>query len=202
MTAVAPIPLIQARRYADKIVEWLAPYCERLEVAGSIRRQRPFCADIDIVCIPKITEQKDMLGQVIGRENFCLSFLQNYISASASLSASSTRPRFISGGEKEGKQVILQLPKCQLDLWFADAETFGTRLLCRTGSKEHNVWLCQRAQTRGLHWDTYNGLTNVDLAEPVPASTEPELYTALGLGYIAPKDRERDWLAQNIDSGL
>jgi DNA polymerase/3'-5' exonuclease PolX len=190
------------RRYAGKICEWLGGMCERMEIAGSIRRGRAMVNDVDIVCIPKVEEHKDMLGAVIGRSNYLFDFLVDYVKGRNPLGSKGRLPHFISGGEREGKQVLLQLPKCQLDLWFADAETFGTRLLCRTGSKEHNIWLAERAGARGMHWDPYAGLSRVDRAEAVEASSEEEIYAALGLEWIEPKNREAGWLSRNIDSGL
>src|ERR1041385_1940247 len=41
-----------ARHYADKILEWLRPSCERIEVAGSVRRECATCNNIDVVYIP------------------------------------------------------------------------------------------------------------------------------------------------------
>jgi len=38
---------------AQKVKEFLAPHCERIEIAGSIRRKKPQIKDIEIVCIPK-----------------------------------------------------------------------------------------------------------------------------------------------------
>ena len=54
MTKEITIKLAQARKWADKIVAELDPLCDRIEVAGSIRRRRPEVHDIDIVCIPKL----------------------------------------------------------------------------------------------------------------------------------------------------
>jgi DNA polymerase/3'-5' exonuclease PolX len=203
-----------ASKYAVQIVNWLSPYCHRLEIAGSIRRNRPQCADIDIVCIPKITEEKDMLGTVIGRANHCLQFLQSYVGDDVRRLKPSGA-RFISGGEREGKQVILQLPKCQLDLWFADAATFENRLLLRTGSKEHNAWLATRAQDYGLHWFIYYGFvrdTNVtsgmtgeqalDDGLLLPVNSEADIYRHVGLDFIPPEYRQIDWLTKNINSGF
>jgi DNA polymerase/3'-5' exonuclease PolX len=45
--------LKEAQQIAQKYVELLRPYCKRIEIAGSIRRQRPEVKDIEIVCIPK-----------------------------------------------------------------------------------------------------------------------------------------------------
>ena len=43
----------QALEIAEKTKALLAPHCERIEIAGSIRRLKPFVKDIEIVAIPK-----------------------------------------------------------------------------------------------------------------------------------------------------
>lgn len=215
-----PLPLATAQRYAAEIIKWLGPYCVTLQIAGSIRRNRPYVNDVDIVCIPKVTCSQDLLGADLDRSNLALEFLQDYVKERNPTASPAREPRFISGGEKEGKQVMLQLPKCQLDLWFAAADNFATRLLMRTGSKEHNIWFADRAAFHGLHWHPYEGLTPLpgkvyiwqptEFATPVtipagqflPCKTEQLLYFALGLSYLEPKNRELPWLAKHIDSGL
>lgn len=42
-----------AQLVADRLVEILSPHCERIQIAGSIRRRRPDVNDIEIVAIPK-----------------------------------------------------------------------------------------------------------------------------------------------------
>lgn len=43
-----------AKRYAGQLLELLGPYCERIEVAGSIRREKcDNIGDIELVAIPK-----------------------------------------------------------------------------------------------------------------------------------------------------
>jgi DNA polymerase/3'-5' exonuclease PolX len=41
-----------AREIAEQLVERLAPYCERIEIAGSTRREKAEVGDIEIVAIP------------------------------------------------------------------------------------------------------------------------------------------------------
>ncbi|GAI69385.1 unnamed protein product, partial [marine sediment metagenome] len=41
--------LEKAKVIADTVVKALEPYCERIMVAGSIRRQKPTVRDIDLV---------------------------------------------------------------------------------------------------------------------------------------------------------
>lgn len=45
--------LIQAKQIAENIKSQLAPHCERIEIAGSIRRKKQEVKDIEIVLIPK-----------------------------------------------------------------------------------------------------------------------------------------------------
>ncbi len=231
--------LLTAQHYADKIVAWLTPFAQRLFIAGSIRRERPECADVDIVLIPKVTEHKDLMGEIVARDNHVLQFLQDYVKdRNPTAGKIDGKPWFVSGGEKEGKQLVMMLPgekrqqagrtpnasrvPMQLDLWFASEQNFASRLLCRTGSKEHNPWLADRFTERGYHWFIYEGVAKledlaaakIDYSAPGAAdrareaglikndSIEQELYRRAGLQFIEPQNREIEWLKRNVDSGL
>ncbi|HWX18759.1 MAG TPA: hypothetical protein VN578_02525 [Candidatus Binatia bacterium] len=217
--------LLTSTRWAKAVETWLAPHCTRLQIAGSIRRESPLVNDIDIVCIPKVTEEKDMLGSIVRRENHVLNFLTKYVHEKPQ------QARFISGWDADRKQdgktplpkqVMLELPKCQLDLWFAEQANFATRLLCRTGSKEHNTWFADRCTDQGLHWFPYEGIAalsalqaaGITVGTPgaadraretgliMAAESEIDLYAYAGLAHIPAQNREAAWLAKNIDSGL
>ena len=54
--------LTQAQAIAREWQTLLAPACERIEIAGSIRRGKPEIKDIDLVCIPKIQTEPDLFG--------------------------------------------------------------------------------------------------------------------------------------------
>ena len=74
--------LSTASNYADQIVEWLTPYCERIEIAGSIRRARPEVNDIDLVVIPRTEpreEKVDMFQTEKWEANLLREYLINYI---------------------------------------------------------------------------------------------------------------------------
>lgn len=192
MSAHPPMPLRTAQGYATKIVEWLAPYCERIEIAGSVRRERPFCNDIDVVCIPHMVSDPDLFDGAPTKRNLLWEFLGNHVSLG--------QAEWISGSDKPGKMAILQLKKCQLDIWFADQYNFASRFLCRTGSKEHNVWLCQRAIEQGMKWESSEGLSRA--GKIIPAKSEIDIYIALGVKFIEPKHREQSWIHKNLEFGL
>ena len=91
--------LLTAQRYAAKIVEWLAPFCEHIEIVGSIRRERPECGDVDLVCIPKVRAVKDLVGLVIEEESALRWELIRYVRASEERSAAFTPLQLSTGGE-------------------------------------------------------------------------------------------------------
>jgi DNA polymerase/3'-5' exonuclease PolX len=178
--------LTEANGIAKATVFFLEPYCERIEIAGSVRRLRPVCGDVDLVVIPKFKDHFDLLGVLERRENLLLSFLIEY------LRKKGPQQRWVNGKEPEvgGVNYLIQGAKCQLDVFVATPATWATMLVCRTGSKEHNAWIAMRATARRMHWNPYKGLKTHagDLLQP---KSEEEFYEALGLPFIEPMDRER-----------
>lgn len=55
-TSEHKLPLQHAEQLAHRLVELLTPHCERIDVAGSIRRKKQEVGDIEIVCLPKKIE--------------------------------------------------------------------------------------------------------------------------------------------------
>ncbi len=168
------LPLAQADRIAAKIVEALSPFCERIEVAGSIRRRRPFVGDVDVVALPRE-------GQLAGlRER--------------------ARQATTVVTDAEQTLVVRLANGVQLDLWlarpavkdfFSEVPTnFGTLLLLRTGSKEHNVHLIEHAKRVGLRWNTYHGVFDGH-GKCLACETEEGIFKALGMDFVPPERRER-----------
>jgi DNA polymerase/3'-5' exonuclease PolX len=121
-----------AEQVAKDIVALLEAHCERIVVAGSIRRCRPDVNDIDLVLIPKdafafnlrlLELQKDGLLQPMVKKD---------------------------GKTATGGKIRSYVFKgAQIDFNFATPQTWGTLLLVRTGSKEHNIRLASLAKDRG-----------------------------------------------------
>lgn len=51
------IALASAERIATNLLRGMAPACERIEIAGSIRRNRALVKDIELVVIPRWAER-------------------------------------------------------------------------------------------------------------------------------------------------
>ncbi|MGH8136491.1 MAG: hypothetical protein ACRER4_09085, partial [Steroidobacteraceae bacterium] len=79
----------------------------------------------------------------------------------------------------------------QVDVYLADEHTFPTLLLIRTGSKEHNILLCMRAQELGLHLNANgHGLTDRASGQPLSVLSESDLFRHLKMPYKEPWERE------------
>src|SRR5579872_892171 len=160
-------------------------YFIKYEVCGSIRRRKPQVGDIDIVAIPKLYYN-------IGEET-----LSNFIKK--------IDPKGISEAEKLGKSGVkrfldgdlikrFEFKGMSVDLYLADEKTFGTLVLIRTGSKEHNIKLTSIAKERGLKlFASGKGLCEVDKDGNIikTISTEENEILAILLGKI-PSSTERD----------
>ena len=89
-------------------------------------------------------------------------------------------------------EFLLHLRKCNADIYAANDATFITRLITRTGSVAHNIWIGERAEAMGGAFNPNEGLQlGGKLIQP---KTEEEFYAALRLPYIEPRNREIDFL--------
>ena len=172
----------QARLIAKTICMALEPYVDRIEIAGSIRRCWPEVNDIDIVLIPKGWAlhkiREAVMGWLPGTDDI-LSNAPDY-------------------PYKWGPKLATfnYQGMAQVDLYFADAVTWPVLLLIRTGSKEHNVFLCTTAKNRGMKLcaDGSGIYRDHEGTERVEAVTEGDIYGALDLPYFEPVDRSgTDW---------
>ena len=167
------IELNKARKYAEHIVGELAPMCTRIEIAGSIRRRKPMVGDIDLVIEPKP-------GQLRGIKQRCLQ----------------GGPMVMADGELN--YLLMMVGNIQLDIFFARPAVpdlldprppnFGSILLCRTGSKEHNIWLISQAKANGCAWLPYEGV--MKNGRIIAAETEQDSFKEIWINYVKPEHRE------------
>jgi DNA polymerase (family 10) len=156
--------LATAKKIAGEIVKKLAPYCKRIEIAGSIRRQRPFPRDIDIVLIP--SDAWNLEAEVLSL-------------------ARPFQPKL--SGEKLKR---FNYNGTQVDLYYATEETWATLLLIRTGSAAHNIKLATLAKKRGWHlYADGQGLFDEN-GKRIAGESEESIFEALGLEYVPPEKRE------------
>jgi DNA polymerase (family 10) len=167
--------LVQAQRLAQKITSELLPFCQKIEIAGSVRRERAEVHDLDLVLIPK-----NGLSPIIARMmRKCSPVTGGRLFDSRTLTYKMAH----------GFQIDLFVAHAEIvDLVSTTPSNWGAVYLCRTGSVQHNVQLCSRAHAKGLKFAPYRGI--IDGAQVIAGSTEEEIYSALGLVWRAPSARE------------
>jgi len=157
--------LEEAKLIAERVKETLAPYCERIEIAGSIRRAKPVVNDIDIVLI-----EKPEAALVMNSLLFSMGIVK------------------MNGPEI--KRVYLPEDNITVDIYIATPATWATLLLIRTGSKENNIRLCSLARRKGWHLEASGGGLCDEDGNRIAGDTEESIYEALGIPYQEPKERD------------
>jgi DNA polymerase/3'-5' exonuclease PolX len=125
---VGSIPLSVAQKIAVNICYKLQPYCEKINIAGSVRRQKLQVKDIEIVCIPKVEVLKDMFGWDEG------------IIRSVEFSKIVNELGKIIKGNSDGKYIQIELPEgVNLDLFIPDDFDYYRQYAIRTGSADYSA---------------------------------------------------------------
>lgn len=161
------LDLREAEKTAAIVNDSIEPLCEKLEIAGSIRRKKAKIHDIDFVVLAKSDN--------------------DWLKINEKLRQLKAKPNCA------GNSVIKAYVPCenvffQVDFYRAQASTFGIHLLVRTGSADHNMWLAGQAFSKGMRLKYSQGLLKDDL--PVAGGDEAGVFGALGLPCPVPCDRE------------
>lgn len=140
-TATLKYPLNQAKSIAAAIVRELEPAVERIQTAGSIRRQRPDVGDIDILCIPR--RPADMFGNPDTAARSELDAKLDTLKAEGRL----TEGR--CNGEKLKSLLIPRYPGLKLEIYCTTPDAWAVVLAIRTGPEEFSRALVTEKQYGG-----------------------------------------------------
>jgi len=158
--------LTTALEIAENIIFLLAPHCERIEIAGSIRRKKPEVKDIEIVAIPK-PYQTGLFADGIA------TVVNQWVKVKGELPCKYTQ-RILPEGIK-------------LDLFIAEKDNWGLILGIRTGSAEFSHKILATGWVRNGYRSEGGKLYHKD--KFIPVYEEEELFCLCGVKYIEPKFR-------------
>ncbi len=158
------ISIAEARAAAEAIVAdlRLLPEVTACETAGSCRRRRETCGDLDVLAV--CTDSAIPMDR---------------------LAAHPLVDAVLQRGDT--KQRVRLRTGVELDLRVVPEQSFGAAMQYFTGSKEHNVEIRRRAKELGLKVNEY-GVFRGD--EQIAGRTEADVYASLGLPWIPPELRE------------
>jgi len=186
-------PLGVAMGVADGLRDALADVCERVEIAGSVRRQKPKVGDVEIVYAPRYREIRDMFGEVVERVDLVAERLEAMLDAGQIEKRPDKLGRYAWGD----KNKLARDPGTGLaiDLFATTLEGFENYLVCRTGPGLLNIEIAERARKKGWKWNPYGrGFSQVDSmgAHHVHVvNAEADVFRFVGLPAMGPVQRRR-----------
>lgn len=158
--------LEQAQELAEAAKAELVPYCQRIEIAGSIRRKKPEPGDIELVCIPASSE---LMGFV---------------------EAVNKWPKIM--GKPTGRYTQRVYNGVKLDLFICRPETWAVNLTIRTGSASFSKALAERTYHVNLRFKDAQLWTTAGTLIKAPLSginEEADVFKALKIKWVEPDGR-------------
>lgn len=162
---------------AATLVRILAPSCESIEVAGSIRRRKPDVGDVELLCIPRLGDRdldwldyslKDMLA---------------------------SHPRLLdlrldkNGRTSYGPQnkYLVHHTGIPVDIFSTTPENWWVALVVRTGPAELNRAIAGKALRMGMQFHAYGrGFTSKIGDYEIVCKSEEDVFKAVELPYLPP----------------
>ena len=165
---------------AASAVAALCPYCDRIEVAGSVRRKKRNPKDIEIVCIPKETPvSRDLFAEpIMQRDSDFCKVVNSWEKVKGEPTGRYTQ-RVIP--DEDGEEF------CKLDLFMCVKRNFGLMFAIRTGPaafSHHSI--AEGAHEVGMR--IQGGMLTRDGVD-VPVPDEETLFRLLKIAYLKPEER-------------
>ena len=173
-----------------QVIAWsarldLAPYCDLIEIAGSIRRRKGEVADVELVVIPQAFVT-DLFGTPQGDS------VTAYLSAELTRKGSPWALRLSKAGNRTfGREnKLLTFEGFPVDVFTATEANYGRDLLIRTGPFEWNIRVMRRFRELKCRGHAYgpHAVTLEDGTE-VDARDEETVFKLLQWDYVKPEER-------------
>ena len=195
--------------YANELIEFFKQYCERIEIAGGIRRKKDEPHDIEIVAIPKFTDATLGFFQPV-MENSLDSKIKGLLHDGG---WDLTHTLGYGDKDKKGKRAPcgpkyyrLKYRGEKLDLFAVlPPAQWGVIFAIRTGDAEFSHWLVQQGWDKGIvvsdgaveQCVNKDGSLNLNCGgtvgtfdfKPLDTPEESDVFRILGVSYIEPEKR-------------
>lgn len=166
----------------------LASAVERIEIAGSIRRNRPDVGDIELVAVPRTETAADGMFDVQ-----VVNLLTDRLDALVAERRLLSHPDDPKRGDRYSKLVDPE-SGLQLDLFSASEESFGLIYLIRTGPADYSKRFVTDLRRRSLHVGSgqlHRGSLGCGayVCDVVPTRSEAAVFEAAGWPFVVPELR-------------
>ena len=165
--------LEKARAIANELKDLLRPACNRIEIAGSIRRRKPEVGDIELLVIPRANYLDRLLHDLMMKDVLAMR-----------LNKRGSR----TYGPKN--KLMVHLPSgIGVDIFSTDEECWWVSLVVRTGGKITNQRIAVAAIRKGWRLQAYGrGFSTPD--GDVVCKSERDVFELVNLRYREPRERE------------
>lgn len=188
MSGKVKYPRSMALEVARELVGALRLASERIIVAGSLRRRKSEVGDVEIVYIPRqMAVQTGLFETDTERVNVAESVLEDLLAKGVISKRLNTHGSEIWG--ERNKLARHNNTGIPVDLFSIEAKYWWNYVVCRTGSAETNIAICNAAIARGWQWKPYRGGFLDENGNLVSVCDERNVFETVGLKYLEPWER-------------
>jgi len=184
------IPFAQAEELALEVVELVGYSCERIAIAGSIRRRKADVGDVELVCVPRFeVMQADLFAPGEGLSRDLLSARCVELLADWTLAHRLDVNGHAAFGPKFKRLLYGGFP---LDLFSPPAECWGVVYCIRTGPAEFSHRLVTPRRQGGLCPDFLrfrDGRVWHEDGTLYDTPEEADVFARLGVPFVPPEER-------------
>ena len=192
----------EALAYSNEIVSLLFRYCMRLQSTGALRRKEVKVDPVEMLACPQVVEANSYWNQAHrpGGEPPGRDRLEAGIAALAQKGAlklvESSRAASFPAGAGRGPRYLLEYRGALVVVYTVNRlSEWGVEFLLRTGDDDFVEFLVRKAAEKGLA--IIHGQLQAD-GKPVDAPEESDVLTRLGLEWVEPDNRNRDFVRRRF----
>lgn len=183
-------PAADALAVAKELCRRLAPWCERIVIAGSLRRRMPTVGDVEILYVPRMEEVQADLFTTTWRG------CEEVEIRRMLLDGTLTKREGIGGHTAWGnlnKLAVHTASGIPVDLFRTTEACWYNYLVCRTGPAALNTRIATEAQRRGYRWAPYGpGFSRISDGAMLRMESEAAVFAMVGLPNMRPQERNAD----------
>lgn len=176
-----------AWKVAQGLVTLLSHVCGRIEIVGSLRRNRTDVGDIELLCIPAIGYERGLFQGVMRKYDKLDRAIKGLIKDTV-LALRPNKNGVTAYGEKNKLLVHLE-SGIPVDIFSTTDDCWWVALVVRTGPAESNITLSKAAISMGLRFNAYGSGFTGPGDRKIVCNSEQEVFELVGLPYLKPEER-------------
>lgn len=187
MSLKQPMALEVAQIRADAIRQTLLPFCDKVDIAGSIRRGKAEVGDIELVVLPKVELKRTGLAAFLSlsdstKEVSLLDEIILMLTTRGDCKLGKNGPKY--------KELIYAKKGFKVDLFIANPQNFGVIKMIRTGSADYSKQFMIELNKQAVYNIAGGYLWRQD--KRIAIASEEELFQQVGFPWRDPENRVKE----------